>query len=95
MPASFTNEVGECLYAVTARKPSAISHAVRVSLTSVHNKNLLVAKFNFLTLFAITEDGLVQLEELNLYAAVINLVAIRAPPNSQGIKVPDLSLIHI
>ena len=90
---SLTDEIGDCLYAVTARKPSAVSHAARASFTSAQEKNLIVVKFNFLTVLTITLDGLVQVEEMNLYAAVVELVVIKQPKNHAGIRPPDKILI--
>jgi DNA damage-binding protein 1 len=65
------------LYAVTSQKPTAVNFSLICNFTSSFEKNLIIACINHIKIYAIREDGLVNIAELPIFGRIRGLEVYR------------------
>ena len=60
-------------YVATALKPTAVSHAITCNRTSPTEKNLIIARGNFIEVHTFRDNGLQQEQELTIYGRIASL----------------------
>lgn len=70
-------------YVVTAHKPSRVTHTAVGNFLGPDQRNLLVAKVNYIQVYTITPEGLVCTVVLPIYGTIAVMQLMRQPQESQ------------